>query len=85
MKLGRFVAVSGMALGATVGLALPASAASLPGPGSAAACKAAGGAVVEPDNVDRFQEQQGIDDKVDVGQCVGGADDGAPIVDPAAG
>ena len=41
--------------------------------------------VVEPENLDRFQESKGIDDKVDIGQCVGGADDGAPILDPAAG
>jgi hypothetical protein len=85
VKLGRFVAVSGMTLAATVGIAVPASAASLPGPGSAAACKAAGGAVVEPHDIDKFQEAYGIDDKVDFGSCVGGANDGAPIIDPAAG
>lgn len=84
MGLGRIVAVGGMTLGAAMSMALPATAAPI-GPGSAAECKAAGGQVVEPDQIDRFQEDRGIDDDVDFGQCVGGGHDGRPIIDPAAG
>ena len=87
MKLGRFVAVSGMALGVTLGVALPASAVpadQVHRPGSAEECKSAGGAVVEPHDIDKAQENLGIDDDVDFGQCVGGAHDGAPVIDPAA-
>lgn len=83
MALGRIVAVGGMTLSAALGMALPATAAPI-GPGSAAECKAGGGQVVEPAEVDRFQEQRGIDDDVDLGSCVGGRNDGLPIIDPAA-
>lgn len=84
VKLGRVVAVGSMALGVTLGVALPASADAPHGLASAEECKGGGGAVVEPESVDKAQENAGIDDEVDVGRCVGGTHGGSPVLDPSA-